>query len=169
MEYEIFFSSHDFAVRKKVSKFLVNFDTSSSTDIIFAKKFQLTRKRRNVLLDKFENFPCRYMHMLQHVYRSKNFTKPNQYIKCFHNPERVVTLHNHFPLACLGAGCTSYPIETEDAQLQHYRADCVRSLKKTCVEYRENSVIDTTIWRYRDKLIRRVTDTLKTLGFFGTR
>jgi len=110
------------------------------------------------------------MHMLQHVYRSKNFTKPNQYIKCFHNPERVVTLHNHFPLACLGAGCTSYPIETEDAQLQHYRADCVRSLKKkTCVEYRENSVIDTTIWRYKDKLISRVTRALKTLGFFGPR
>ena len=113
---------------------------------------------------EFKNIP-RYMHMLQHVYRSKNFTKPNQYIKCFHNPERVVTLHNHFPLACLGAGCTSYPIDTEDAQLQHYRADCVKSLKKTCIEYRENSVLDTTIWRYKDKLISRVTSTLKTLGF----
>ncbi|XP_078039293.1 uncharacterized protein LOC144471282 [Augochlora pura] len=113
----------------------------------------------------FKDMP-KYMHMLQHVYRSKNFTKPNQYIKCFHNPERVVTLHNHFPLACLGAGCTSYPIETEDAQLQHYRADCVKSLKKTCVEYRENSVLDTTIWRYRDQLIDRVTRTLETLGFF---
>ncbi|XP_058792872.1 uncharacterized protein LOC131665179 [Phymastichus coffea] len=114
----------------------------------------------------FKDIP-KYMHMLQHVYRSKNFTKPNQYIKCFHNPERVVTLHNHFPLACLGAGCTSYPIDTEDAQLQHYRADCVKSLKKTCVEYRENSLLDTTIWRYKDKLVSRVTSTLKTLGFFG--
>ncbi|OAD52905.1 hypothetical protein WN48_11151 [Eufriesea mexicana] len=114
----------------------------------------------------FKDVP-KYMHMLQHVYRSMNFTKPNQYIKCFHNPERVVTLHNHFPLACLGAGCTSYPIETEDAQLQHYRADCVKSLKKTCVKYRENSVLDTTIWRYRDQLVERVTRTLETLGFFG--
>ncbi|XP_011494778.1 PREDICTED: uncharacterized protein LOC105359787 [Ceratosolen solmsi marchali] len=115
----------------------------------------------------FKDIP-KYMHMLQHVYRSKNFTKPNQYIKCFHNPERVVTLHNHFPLACLGAGCTSYPIDTEDAQLQHYRADCVKSLKKTCVEYRENSVLDPTIWRYKDKLVARVTATLKILGFFGS-
>ncbi|XP_048512087.1 uncharacterized protein LOC105684351 isoform X2 [Athalia rosae] len=114
----------------------------------------------------FKDVP-RYMHMLQHVYRSQNFTKPNQYVKCFHNPERVVTLHNHFPLACLGSGCTSYPIETGDAQLQHYRADCVKSLKKTCVEYRENSVMDTTIWKYKSKLIDRVTRTLKTLGFFG--
>ncbi|XP_029051206.1 uncharacterized protein LOC114879940 [Osmia bicornis bicornis] len=114
----------------------------------------------------FKDIP-KYMHMLQHVYRSKNFTKPNQYIKCFHNPERVVTLHNHFPLACLGAGCTSYPIETEDAQLQHYRADCVKSLKKTCTQYRENSVLDTTVWRYKDQLIERVTRTLEALGFFG--
>ncbi|KAF3424446.1 hypothetical protein E2986_04660 [Frieseomelitta varia] len=114
----------------------------------------------------FKDIP-KYMHMLQHVYRSQNFTKPNQYIKCFHNPERVVTLHNHFPLACLGAGCTSYPIQTEDAQLQHYRADCVKSLKKTCVQYRENSVLDTTIWRYKDQLVERVTRTLEALGFFG--
>lgn len=114
----------------------------------------------------FKDIP-KYMHMLQHVYRSQNFTKPNQYIKCFHNPERVVTLHNHFPLACLGAGCTSYPIQTEDAQLQHYRADCVKSLKKTCIQYRENSVLDTTIWRYKDQLVERVTRTLEALGFFG--
>lgn len=113
----------------------------------------------------FKNIP-KYMHMLQHVYRSKNFTKPNQYVKCFHNPERALTLHNHFPLACLASGCTSYSIDTADAQLQHYRADCVKTLKKTCVEYRKNSVIDTTIWKYKDKLIRRATETLRNLGFF---
>lgn len=114
----------------------------------------------------FKDIP-KYMHMLQHVYRSKNFTKPNQYVKCFHNPERALTLHNHFPLACLGSGCTSYSINTTDAQLQHYRADCVKTLKKTCTEYRQNSVVDTTIWKYKDKLISRTTETLKNLGFFS--
>lgn len=109
----------------------------------------------------------KYMHMLQHVYRSKNFTKPNQYVKCFHNTEKVLTLHNHFPMSCLGSVCTSYPIPTSDAQLQHYRADCVRTLKKTCVEYRGNSVMDTTIWKYKDALISKVTATLKNLGFFS--
>ena len=107
--------------------------------------------------------------MLQHVYRSKNFTKPNQYVKCFHNPERALTLHNHFPLACLGGSCSSYSIETTDAQLQHYRADCVRTLKKSCVEFRQNSVVDTTIWKFKENLITRTTDTLKKLGFFGSR
>ena len=44
-----------------------------------------------------------FLHMLQHVYRSRNYTKPGQYVKCFHNTERVVSF---FPskswlLACL--------------------------------------------------------------------
>ena len=106
------------------------------------------------------------MHMLQHVNRAANFTKPNQYIKCFHNPERVLTLHNHFPLACLGGACKSYPIETEDAQLQHYRADCVRTLKKSCEDFKEHKVKDTTIWKYKDQLIMRTMKTLDTLNFF---
>lgn len=114
----------------------------------------------------FKDIP-KYMHMLQHVYRSKNFTKPNQYVKCFHNPERALILHNHFPLACLGSGCTSYAIETTDAQLQHYRADCVKTLKKSCIEFRENSMLDTTIWKFKDALIARTTDTLTTLGYFS--
>lgn len=115
----------------------------------------------------FKTVP-RYMHMLQHVYRSKNYTKPNQYVKCFHNPERALTLHNHFPLACLSQGCTSYAIDTADAHLQHYRADCVKTLKKTCVEFRQNSVMDTTIWRYKRDLVSKVSNTLSTLGFFPT-
>ncbi|KAL1454978.1 hypothetical protein WDU94_009105 [Cyamophila willieti] len=113
----------------------------------------------------FKDIP-RYMHMLQHVYRSKNFTKPNQYVKCFHNPERTLTLHNHFPLACLSQGCTSYAIHTEDAQLQHYRADCVKTLKKSCVEFRSNSIADTTIWKFKDELIAKTSRTLRELGFF---
>ncbi len=113
----------------------------------------------------FDDVPP-YMHMLQHVYRSKNFTKPNQYVKCFHNPERALTLHNHFPLACLSQGCTSYSIDTVDAQLQHYRADCVKTLKKSCDDFKQNSVIDKTIWRYKEPLVNRTVSTLNVLGYF---
>ncbi|CAH0549322.1 unnamed protein product [Brassicogethes aeneus] len=114
----------------------------------------------------FKEIP-RYMHMLQHVYRTRNFTKPGQYVKCFHNTEKVLTLHNHFPLSCLGSGCTSYPIDTADAQLHHYRADCVKTLKKSCEEFRKTSVMDTTIWKFKEPLVERVSKTLKNLGFFG--
>ena len=49
----------------------------------------------------FDDIP-KYAHMLQHVYRTKNYTKRLQYVKCFHDTEQVVALHNHFPLACFG-------------------------------------------------------------------
>lgn len=106
------------------------------------------------------------MHMLNHVSRSSNFTKPNQFVKSFHNPERVLTLHNHFPLACLGGPCKSYSIETDDAQLQHYRADCVKTLKKSCLDFKEHRKKDLTIWKFKDQLIVRTTKTLDTLNFF---
>ena len=99
------------------------------------------------------------------MYRSRNYTKPRYGAKCFHNPERVLILHNHFPLACLNGSCTSYPVGTEYAQLQHYRADCVRALKNCDKEYRQNSVLDTTIWRYKDQVIERANKALRTLGF----
>lgn len=41
----------------------------------------------------------RYLHMLQHVYRSRNYTKPGQYVKCFHNTERVVCHDISFALS----------------------------------------------------------------------
>lgn len=108
----------------------------------------------------------KFMHMLQHVYRAQNYTKPNQYVKCFHDPESVLTLHNHFPLACLGGVCKSYPIETEDGHLQHYRADCVKTLKKSCEEFREHQTQDQTIRKFKEELVQRSIKTLDQLGFF---
>lgn len=109
-----------------------------------------------------------YMHMMRHVYRSANYTKPGQYVKCFHNPEKALVLHNHFPLACLGGVCTSYPVEPDLAHLQHYRRDCVSPLKKSCDNYKNVSVIDTTIWKHKERVIARSTETLAKLGFFRT-
>uniref|UniRef100_A0A2R5LM60 Glycosyltransferase family 92 protein n=1 Tax=Ornithodoros turicata TaxID=34597 RepID=A0A2R5LM60_9ACAR len=108
-----------------------------------------------------------YMHMLQHVYRAKNFTKPGSYVKCFHNVDRIVSVHNHFPLNCFGS-CTTYSIDTSFAQLQHYRKDCVGALKNSCKnDFKVYTVRDTTIWRYKDELIKRATSALQVLGFFS--
>jgi len=110
-----------------------------------------------------------YLHMLQHVYRSKNYTKPGQYVKCFHNLERVVSLHNHFPMNCFGT-CTTYSIDTSLAHLQHYRKDCVGALKKSCkTDFRTFTTRDTTIWRYKDELIKRTNKALSDLNFFDTK
>merc|ERR1719278_800895 len=110
-----------------------------------------------------------YMHMLRHVYRSANYTKPGQYVKCFHNTEKALILHNHFPLGCLGGVCTSFPVDTSLAHLQHYRSDCVSTLKKSCErDFKNSSVIDTTIWKFNEPLIKATTEALANLGFFRT-
>jgi len=115
----------------------------------------------------FKDIP-EYLHMMQHVYRSSNYTKPGQYVKCFHNPEKALILHNHFPLGCLGGVCTSYPVDTSLAHLQHYRQDCVGSLKKSCAnDFKSSSVKDTSIWKVKDVVISKTNEALQKLGFFG--
>lgn len=125
----------------------------------------LKHDEEQMLHEAHERGIPRYLHMLQHVYRSQNYTKPGQYVKCFHNTERAVSLHNHFPLNCFGT-CTTYSIPVQLAHLQHYRKDCVGPLKKSCKEFRTYTTRDTTIFRYKDELVQRTTHTLKTLGFF---
>jgi len=116
---------------------------------------------------QFKDIPP-YLHMLQHVYRSSNYTKPGQYVKCFHNPEKALILHNHFPLGCLGGVCTSYPVDPGLAHLQHYRTDCVSTLKKSCAnDFKSSSVRDTTIWKWKDAVVSKTTEALLKLGFFG--
>ena len=108
-----------------------------------------------------------HMNMLKTVFRSRNYTKPGEYIKCFHKVDKVLTLHNHFPRACLDGYCSSYSVEPEMAHLQHYRDDCVGELKDICgTVYKHNPIKDTTIWNYKDDLIQRVTRVLKLLGYF---
>lgn len=80
---------------------------------------------------------------------------------------QVLVLHNHFPLACLGGVCKSYSVDTSAGHLQHYRADCVSTLKNSCdKEYKKVSVKADSIWRFKDRLIAASTEALKKLGFF---
>ena len=72
-----------------------------------------------------------HLHMLQHVYRSEKHTHPGHYIKAFHDPLKVLTLHNHYPLSCLGP-CSFHSVPPSVAQLQHYREDCVADLRTVC-------------------------------------
>lgn len=114
--------------------------------------------------DSLERGIPHYLHMMQHVYRSKNYTQPGQYVKCFHNTERVVSLHNHFPMNCFGQ-CTTYSVPVKLAHLQHYRKDCVGPLKQSCKnDFRMFTTRDTTIWKYKQQMIRRTTRVLNHLG-----
>lgn len=118
--------------------------------------------------DQLERGFPHYLHMMQHVYRSKNYTKPGQYVKCFHNTDRVVSLHNHFPMNCFGQ-CTTYSIPVHLAHLQHYRKDCVGPLKQSCKnDFRVFTTRDTTVWKYKQQMIRRTTRVLSQLGLISS-
>lgn len=102
-----------------------------------------------------------YTYMLRHVHRTQNHTPKGHYIKCFHNTESILTLHNHFPLKCLN-GCTRSNVNVTNGHLQHYRRDCYNNLK-SCKELKEDVVYDNNLWRFKDVLIKRIEHVLKVL------
>lgn len=94
------------------------------------------------------------LHMSRHVVRSATFTPRGRYVKCFHDVARVKTLHNHYPLACLVPPCSTFDVSPLMAELQHYRRDCHDLRPKTCdAVFRNVTVVDTSIWRYRETLV----------------
>ncbi|XP_063880618.1 uncharacterized protein LOC135111326 [Scylla paramamosain] len=107
----------------------------------------------------------RFMHMLQHLYRAANYTPPERFIKAFHDPQLVLTLHNHFAFSCLTHKCPPFRIPTEVAHLQHYRVQCVSKIKDLCPYYRNHTVLDGDILRFKDPLLRGTLRTLRHLGF----
>ncbi|RZC40122.1 Glyco transf 92 domain containing protein [Asbolus verrucosus] len=113
----------------------------------------------------FEGIP-KYMHMLQHVYRAENYTKPGHFVKGFHDTGRVLALHNHYPLECLGE-CSAGEINMTFAHLQHYRRDCAQDVDD-CLQMKLNSIVDTRVWNFKEELIERVTAVVKHLRLFDS-
>lgn len=106
-----------------------------------------------------------FMHMLQHVNRTIIYAQPLYYTKCFHDTKQVLTLHNHFPITCVGSGrCYCPEIPLIKAHLQHYRTECVAELKAKCHYYKSQVVRDDNIWRFKKPLIDNTLHTLRHLG-----
>lgn len=112
----------------------------------------------------FPNIP-KYLHIMNHVYRTQNFTPPRHYVKTFHKTTEIVTLHNHLPLRCVTWVCAMREIDPKLAQLQHYRADCALGAKQFCRELKKNTVMDSGVWRFKDVVVERAVRTLKALGY----
>ena len=103
--------------------------------------------------------------MLQHVYRSSEYSKPGFYVKCFHRTDRVKTLHNHYPFLCLRA-CSAHNVDKGLGHLQHYRRECVKELTSVCAEkYKNSSIVDKSVWRYKEPVIEGTASVLSKLGF----
>ncbi|XP_065340694.1 uncharacterized protein LOC135939992 isoform X2 [Cloeon dipterum] len=105
----------------------------------------------------------KYMHMLQNVHRNVSHTKKGDAIKCFHNTDYVLALHNHFARLCLRDYCPCVDFDIEDTHMQHY---CLGRKKSECKWKRgKDLVVDTSMWRFKDKLIPATQKVLRAIGF----
>lgn len=102
------------------------------------------------------------MFFLQNIYRAVNFSKPGIGTKGFQKTDRVVAMHNHFPIICFEF-CNYIYVPKEVAQLSHYRRDCENYPKDECEIFKTHTVKDLTLWKYKDELIERVDKASKDL------
>lgn len=82
-------------------------------------------------------------------------------------PEKVVAVYIHYPLYCfdgdnLDTECKVHrPLPEDMALLFHYRSD---KFNETDFSFK-NVTNDTTMWKYKDDLIREVAITLNETGY----
>lgn len=100
-----------------------------------------------------------YFYMLQHVERVREHIRPEWATKCLHSTDHVIATHNHFSLHWTWNVCASYSFDSNVAQLQHYREP---DLKETL----NDSVVDLSLWRMKDQIIKRSMEVFQKLNFF---
>ncbi|KAL7015496.1 hypothetical protein ACKWTF_016478 [Chironomus riparius] len=104
------------------------------------------------------------LRFLSSIYRAANFTPSGGNAKTFMRMDRVLTVHNHFPFSCLDSGnCKLFDIRPEDGHLAHYRTDCDNP---ECKLAKPNPTKDTTLWKYKDELLKNVKEALQRLKEF---
>ncbi|KAM7350268.1 uncharacterized protein ACRADG_008883 [Cochliomyia hominivorax] len=100
-----------------------------------------------------------YFYMLQHVERVREHIRPDWATKCLHSTDYVIATHNHFSIQWTWDVCGSYSFDANVAQLNHYREP---DLKETL----NDSVVDLSLWRFKDQIMERSMKVFETLGFF---
>ncbi|KAG5668808.1 hypothetical protein PVAND_016732 [Polypedilum vanderplanki] len=112
--------------------------------------------------ETYEGIPKNLL-FLSNIYRVSNITI-NSGTKTFMQIDRILIIHNHFPLSCIKSEwCKRLDIKLEDGQLSHYRKSCNN---RECVESRMNPVKDTTLWKYKNEILKNVNETLENLKSF---
>lgn len=104
------------------------------------------------------------LHMMQHVYRSKTYDKNTKSIS---NTDTVLTINHHKHDMCIEEiSCQKAKVEL--ANSQHYRKDCPTIKyynEKKCEKFEKNIVMDTTVWRHLDTVIKKTNIALHNIIF----
>ena len=131
-----------------------------------------------------------HLHMMNHVFRSAKYSKgeerwhffwiifPSGYSKSFIDPEKALIVYNHRALLSLEGALTSHEVMNSSAlwlnsdqvdldvgQLQHYRSYCHIEVNDCEESYLRHTVKDTSVWTWKDAVIRKSGNVLHKLGF----
>ena len=101
------------------------------------------------------------------------------FTKSFIDPEKALIVFNHYPLASLEGAWTSHEVITiqdeakklcwkvdlEVGHLQHYRSYCVDLVKDCEHSYMRHTVKDTSVWTWKDAVVKNSANVLHKLGF----
>lgn len=109
-----------------------------------------------------------FMYILKHVYRTSELTSSNDndYSKTFYDTERVISLHERFPVHVHDYIQDTYFISNDSAKVHSYSEDCIEGLDDDCEVIRANPIEDNVVWNYKTILINRTMQALQDLGFF---
>ena len=107
-----------------------------------------------------------------------NIVSGKDYTKSFIDPEKALIVFNHYPLASVEGAWTSHEVmnlktvKTDFDQvdlavghLHHYRSYCVDLVKDCEGSYLRHTVKDTSVWAWKDPVVRKSADVLHKLGF----
>lgn len=110
--------------------------------------------------DTIEGIP-KNLRFLPNIYRSTNYTAEGEGTKTFMRMDRVLAVHNHFPLSCIQHDtCNLLEVDIDDGFVSHYRIDCETP---ECVASKSNPVKDTRLWKYKDIILENVNRTVESI------
>lgn len=112
------------------------------------------------------------MFFLKHVNRAQNFSERGVRMKSFFNTSEVLVAHNHFPIWCLSSldgSCVFEDFNKTDAKLHHYRKGCDDDIEGPvkCNDYKQNTVKDTTLWKWKNEIINNVRHSQRVIKEFN--
>ena len=103
----------------------------------------------------------KYHYILQHFQRNERFLSfraPYTNHKAILSPDNILSVFNHGYLECFERQCTNFTFPTNVAQLNHYRDE-------EKVASNGQTVVDTTVWKFKDELVRDVKETIENMKF----
>ena len=114
-------------------------------------------------IDNTSGIPS-YLHMMKHVYRSKN---PEGNYKSIINTDIVLTISHHRHNHCLEGISCKRAIEEQIANSQHYRKDCAPNKfnNVSCDNLKATTIQDTRVWRHLETVIKNTNIALQNIHF----